>query len=219
MAVASVRMEGNGLNALKNVLTEMPKRLPREMAMVANKTVKAHGNQISATINGGKKATKTIPNPIAITQKEIKKTIGQVKKASPTDLVAKLKIARDPRPSLKAFKARQTKSGVTYKISKKGKRQKIKSAFIVKTKGGHVFARQGKKRLPIRKLKGPSILAVYLKNELLAWSKEELSEEQQKQILRRIRAITVSAIRRQGRVEGLSTEQINQQIKAKLSAS
>lgn len=219
MAVASIRMEGNGLNALKNVLTEMPKRLPREMAMVANNTAKAHVNQLAATIAGGSKARKKIPNPIAITQKEVKKVIGQIQKASRVRPQAKIKIARDLRPSLKRFNLKQTKTGISYKISKKGKKQNLKSAFVSQKLGGHAYKRTSKKRNPIIKLQGPSVLVMYLKNELLSWSKEDISEEQQKQILRRIRAITVSAIRRQGRVEGLSTEQINQRIEAKFSAS
>lgn len=49
------------------------------------------------------------------------------------------------------FGARQTKSGVSFKIKKSGKRGKLANAFIAKMKSGKVgvFERVGKKRLPI----------------------------------------------------------------------
>jgi hypothetical protein len=196
------QLKGNGLDAMANLLEDYPKKLPREVAGIANKVAKAHTKAIS----------KQVRNRIAITNKEALKSVPVTKKATATDIDARLMVKKTFRPSLKAFKARQTKQGVSYKISKQEGVKKIKSAFILPQLGGHVFKRKGNKRFPIQKLRGPSVWGVYVKNELIQWSVEELSDEFGKQVARRQRAIIVNAIKKQGRAKGLSTEQINQQI-------
>ena len=63
--------------------------------------------------------------------------------------------------------ARQTKKGVNVTV-KKGGRQSIKSAFITEVgKGRHrgVFKREGKARLPIKELFGPSAMQLMSSDE------------------------------------------------------
>lgn len=57
--------------------------------------------------------------------------------------------------SLKEFKARQTRPGVS--AAPWGQRRVFKSTFVVGSLGGHVFKRTGSSRSPIEKLWGPSI--------------------------------------------------------------
>lgn len=63
---------------------------------------------------------------------------------------------------LKAFGAKQVKTGVSVQV-KKGNRKIIKHAFGPKIPrlGGNVFVRSGKERLPIKKLFGPGAAAMF----------------------------------------------------------
>lgn len=70
-------------------------------------------------------------------------------------------VARGGFIPLRDFGARQTRKGVS--AAPWGVRRVFPGAFIVKSKGGHVFKRTGKKRLPIEKLWGPSIPRQMLK--------------------------------------------------------
>lgn len=75
---------------------------------------------------------------------------------------------------MRDYKARQTRKGVTVAVTP-GKRKLIEHrgnrAFIVAKIGGHVFAREGKERLPIKKLFGPSLPATFLQDEVRrAWT-------------------------------------------------
>ena len=76
-----------------------------------------------------------------------------------------LEVSGKPIP-LRDFAARQTKSGVTFKIARAGGRRKYlalgQPAFIVASIGGHVFVRKGPEppgppTIGIRKVYGPSL--------------------------------------------------------------
>ena len=199
---------GGGLDALANVLSEVPKKLPKQVEIVINNTAKGQVKTIA----------KKIGAEIVIAQKEIKKFLRLEKKAlaSEDEISANLFIRGQARIPLKRFKARQIKMGVSYKISKRKGTKKVKSAFGPKIQnlGKHVFMRESKERVPIRKLYGPSILAVYLKNGMLEQSEIEIAMEMEKQVTKRLRSIVVSQIKKMGRVSGLSESQINKQLQA-----
>lgn len=96
-----------------------------------------------------------------------------IKKATKDNLVSSLVVTGKPIP-LKDYQASQTKRGVTAKVSP-GKRKLVSHrgnrAFIVDKIGGHVFAREGKPRLPIKKLFGPSLPATFLQQQVKqAWT-------------------------------------------------
>ena len=192
-----------------NVLTETPKKLPKELASIANKVAKAHAKEIG----------KEIRKEVVMKAKEVIKFIKQEKKASENDISTNLFIRGHERVPLKQFGARQTKKGVSYKINKKEKRKNVISAFRpnIPRLGNHVFLRETKSRKPIRKLYGPSVLGVYIVNKMVEFSQEQLSDELGKQVERRVRTIIVNQIRKQGRVEGISTEAINQRIQARFA--
>lgn len=80
----------------------------------------------------------------------------EMERATPADLSIDYKVERRPL-SLKEFGARQTARGVTARVKRGGRRSLVRSAFIAKKLGEHAFVRVSSKRLPIKKLFGPSI--------------------------------------------------------------
>jgi hypothetical protein len=97
------------------------------------------------------------------------------------------------RLGLQYFNARQTKTGVSYKISKKGGRKSVAGAFMGPKPGilaprlnGGVFARVGAERLPIVKLKGVSPYGVYAKNDMKKEEVERIQKDLQTEMERRI---------------------------------
>ena len=91
-----------------------------------------------------------------------------VQRASRATLVSRLIVSGRP-IDLKNYKARQSSRGVTVSVTK-GERKLIEGAFIVESRSGQVFTREGKKRLPIRKMVGPSIPSTFLQEQVrLAW--------------------------------------------------
>jgi len=68
--------------------------------------------------------------------------------------------------SLREYGAKATRKGVTVKVSKSKGRQLVPGAFF--GPGGHVFRREGKKRLPIRKLWGPSLPSAFIKDAVVS---------------------------------------------------
>lgn len=96
-----------------------------------------------------------------------------IRKATTQRLVAQLVVTGKPIP-LRDYKANQTKKGVTVSVTP-GKRKLVEHrdnrAFIVPSIGGHVFAREGASRLPIKKLFGPSLPSTFVQAEVRkAWT-------------------------------------------------
>lgn len=96
-----------------------------------------------------------------------------IRKATKDNLVSSLVVTGRPIP-LRDYKASQTKRGVTVKVSP-GKRTLVSHAgnraFIIDKIGGHVFARQGKERLPVKKLYGPSLPSTFIQEQVrAAWT-------------------------------------------------
>lgn len=126
----------------------------------------------------------------------------RIKKATKAKLSAALVVSGRPIP-LRDYKARQTRKGVTAMVST-GARKLVthhgNASFLVSKLGGHVFAREGTDRLPLKKLYGPSIPSTFLTEEVrTAWettartaivkrTNEELHFELQKKRLRRGRS-------------------------------
>lgn len=159
---------------------DAPKKLKREVAAAIN----AVGRR---TINI---LAKEVGKELAVPQKDIKQGILVTKKATPDKLSAEVTQRESQRLPLKRFGANQTKEGVTYRISKTKGRQFIKSAFMPVVLGEHVYKRQGKKRLPIQKLHGPSPWGITVKNKLdTLIAGRDVEPELIKQLDRRIRAV------------------------------
>lgn len=114
---------------------------------------------------------KQVTKELAVTQRDVKALLTVHKKArSPaasgaSENASELELVKTARLPLKRFKPRQTRKGVSYRISKSKGRRTAPSAFTATTLGGHVFAREGKDRKPIRKLYGPSPWGVHVIND------------------------------------------------------
>lgn len=96
-----------------------------------------------------------------------------IRKATNQHLVSSIVVTGRPIP-LKGYKANQTKRGVTVAVTP-GKRTLVShagnKAFIIDKIGGHVFARQGKSRLPVKKLFGPSLPSTFVQEQVrAAWT-------------------------------------------------
>jgi hypothetical protein len=167
------------------------KRLKREITTAVNATSRK-ALSVSA---------KQVGRELATAQKNIKPTLNITKKANrsqavPTAVVTQRKTSRIP---LRDFGARQTKAGVAYRISKTSGRRTLKSAFIVKSIGGHVFKRTGvfgvatrgrsagKRREKIAKRYGASPWGVFVRQDVKSYVIPVAEAELRKQIMRRTR--------------------------------
>lgn len=108
----------------------------------------------------------------ALTARAVRDAMS-VRPATSTRLVATLVVTGRPIP-LRDYAARETRRrGVTVSVtpgSRKAVQHRGNKAFIVHRIGGHVFAREGKQRLPIKKLYGPSLPATFIQDEVKqAW--------------------------------------------------
>lgn len=169
------------IKELERALDEKaPKLLMRMTAAAINATAKRTVNILA----------KEVGKELAVPQKDIKQGISVTKKATPEKLSAEVTQRESERLPLNRFGANQTKSGVTYRISKTEGRQFIKSAFMPMALGKRVYKRQGKKRLAIQHLHGPSPWGITVKNKLdKLIAGRDVEPELIKQIDRRIRAV------------------------------
>lgn len=178
------------------MLADQADRLPREMATAINATAKVVKRELA----------KEVTTELAVPQKVVMKTLSQRKKASRTSLDAIVQLAKTRRISLRQFGAKQTKAGVSYRISKREGRKFIPGAFQGPKPGvmkaswkGSVFARApGAKRLPIIKQQGVSpwgVLAVRyrtVRGKIVPFRILKIADKElEKQVQRRIRAVMV----------------------------
>lgn len=92
----------------------------------------------------------------------------RIVRASRNKLVSSLVVTGRP-IDLKDYGARQTRKGVSVAVTR-GQRKVVAGAFIVQPLSGQVFRREGKSRLPIQKLVGPSIPSTFAQEQVrLAW--------------------------------------------------
>jgi hypothetical protein len=159
--------------------------------------------EISAAINATSKKTRLdigrdIRKQVNIKKPAVDSVLKLVKQSTAQTLTAQVSLLESDRLPLREFGARQTKAGVSYKISKQGKRGTIQSAFIVRSIGNHVFRRtgvfgkaskgryQGMRREKIKKLFGPSPWGVFTKRKMAPAQRKAIEAELAKQIERRI---------------------------------
>lgn len=143
---------------------------------------------------------KEITSELAVAQKVVKSTIQFSRKANKDSLFAVIVLNKTRRIPLKEFKAKQTKKGVTYKISKTNKgRSIVAGGFIVERFSGNVFARRTKARGPIQSLKGPSPWGVFNKGDRKVRAIRFAREELGRQIQKRIRFL---GLKRSGAISG-----------------
>jgi len=163
------------------------------------KSGRSFGKELSAAINDVSRKTKVkvgkdIRSVVAMKTAEAKKPISIQGKSTAQNLQVMVRLKKTDRLGLRHFGARQTKSGVSYKISKKGNRGFVAGAFQGPTPKvrkmswrGNVFKRVGSSRLPIVQIKGVSAFGAYVKNNLEKPGRAEVAAELFKQVERRIK--------------------------------
>lgn len=171
------------LSRLVKAVGDARKSLPRELSAAINATAK------KTRLDIGRK----IRNEIAVKKAVVESKIKLVRQAAPQSLGAQVTLQESARIPLRDFGARQTKAGVSFKISKKGKRATVQGAFQGPRPGvmnvkwrGRVFKRVGKERLPIVQLFGPSPWGVFTVKRMTPAQKQDIEAELEKQIERRI---------------------------------
>jgi hypothetical protein len=190
--MTSLLIDPSQLKKLEQAIAGTPRKLQTELRLAVNatakKTVRIMAKQISLQV---KTPIKAITPKIKISRK-----------ATGEALSAEVFIRPSARIPLRDFGARQTKTGVSYQIDRKGKRAVLPGAFTVESLGGHVFQRFGEKtfkhtgryagkfRQRIDKKYGPSPWGVFVKGQARGPSVEECKAELAKQIDRRIQFIT-----------------------------
>lgn len=169
---------------MKAAIEGTGKKLRVELAIAVNATA-AKGKRIIA---------KAIGQELATAQKNIVKEIGTGKKANANEISTTVEVKKTGRIPLRDFGARQTKKGVSAKISKSKGRKMYDGAFQGPRPGlmnarwrGRVFKRLGKTRLPITQLMGPSAWGVFVVGKKISPSAKQTQDELKRQVDRRIR--------------------------------
>ena len=175
----AVKIEG--ASRLAKALEGTSRQLKKELQIAINATAAKSKSIIN----------KEIRSELALPAKSVNSLISVSRKATADQLGATVRVKRSKRPNLNEFSNRQTKVGVSAKISKTKPRTVVPGAFKVDKWGGAVAVRRTKTRLPIRKPRGPSPVGVLLKGKKLDPAREQTKAELQKQIDRRIRFINL----------------------------
>lgn len=167
------------LTEVKRWATDVQKRkVPTAAARAINKTL----------TNVRTEASKQIRKERALSASTVKDALT-IRRATKLLLFGEVIASGRPIP-LKEYQARETRAGVTVKVTP-GKRKLVKHAgnkgFIVHKIGDHVFARTGKERLPIKKLYGPSIPATFIKQRVLDVLDRVAGESWQKRFAEELR--------------------------------
>ena len=162
---------------------DAPKMLAREIIIAVNATAK----KTRTTMN------REVRTELAVTAGSINKVL-KIKRASKSRLGATVTLEKEDRLPLKDFKPRQTRAGVSYRISKRGGRKTAPDAFMGPRPGviasklrGHVYKRRGRARKPINMLHGASPWGVFMKRRLRIPTIADGEKELHKQLSKRIR--------------------------------
>jgi hypothetical protein len=151
MLAIQVKIEKDSLRQAEFILRAIPRALPRVMMRAINRTVDTAATDLKRQVG----------QRLNVKLGEIARGIGK-KKASRTNWSGHI-TARGYRFSLVGLKGtRQTRRGVSYRISASEGRKLIESGFIQTMPSGHrgVFLRKDVARLPIGEARGPSIRRV-----------------------------------------------------------
>jgi hypothetical protein len=175
----SITVKGKLAELGRALGVDAPKKLKRETAIATNYTAKEVQKGLA----------KEIGKELATTQKEIRKTIEITAKATANRLSATVTQRQTKRLPLRVFGARQTKKGVSVRISKREGRKVIPGAFIVKSYGGNVYRRPGTGRATGGSRKGPSPWGVTVVLRIDKKVAKDITPIFIKQIDRRIRAV------------------------------
>ena len=183
-----VTVDSNQIAGIKRAIENTGRVLRKELQVAVNATAK----KAKSIIN------REIRLELAAPASSVAKTIRASRMASNTELSATVEVKKTSRIPLRDFGARQTRKGVTARISKTRGRKLYEGAFQGPRPGlmnakwrGRVFRRLGKSRNPIAQLYGPSSWGVFTVGKRQGPSVEQTEAELKKQIDRRIKFLNL----------------------------
>lgn len=154
-------------------LRGIPSKVNRVLRTAANDTAKTLRSDLSKNIRELVNIKKADIDPY-------------LKVTPPQGASVEIRIKEGARIPLRFFGARETKAGVTYKISRRGGRNRIPSAFIVKKFASNVYTRKSANRGPFLKPRGVSAWGVVGVNKLDAKAVRDGQAIFRKNIMRRL---------------------------------
>src|SRR5262249_22753982 len=155
-ALMRVSVKGDTIR-MTQALEKMRDRAPLAVARALNRTIDSARTQ----------ATRSISEDLGgIRQADVRKGL-ETTRANQGRLEATLRVRGRRIPRI-ACRARQTRTGVSYKLPTGA--GFVRSAFLATMRSGHtgVFRRIGTPRLPIVELKGPSLPRVFTQERVLS---------------------------------------------------
>jgi hypothetical protein len=158
-------IKAKGMNELLAKMDEVADNLPKEVNIVLGISARKVQSRLS----------KEIGRELNTPQKNIKRQTSR--EVNRQRVTATVKIRKSARIPLRDFKARQTKQGVSAKISKRKGVKKYRNSFIIARFGNHAFTRgRNPKNRKITKMMGPSPWGVIVRNNrvmdrTMKWSK------------------------------------------------
>lgn len=192
-----VTTNAQAIKRLAEVLENNTKMLRKDIRIALSKTA----NHVES--QWAKEISETIPVTRAVIKKLLRQEVANI---DAPELKASVSLFKSKRLSLKEYKARQTRKGVSYTAYKGSGRKSLPGTFVVAKLGGHVFTRQGEKRVmskgryagkmrqPIVKRFGPSPFDTSKKHEipvkLVVLGEARLLEELKKRV--RFRSLKAS---------------------------
>ena len=170
--------------SLEHRLRHMPKQIKPAIRGAVADTARKVKTRISSMIR----------ERVVIKKQDLDKHIRITRKATNAQPTARITLEKSRRLGLRAFTARETKRGVTYRIAKGTKRARIPEAFIVEGMGGQVFKRDESE---LRKLHGVSAWGVFVKNKM----RKRISREASKLLIKATdRRIKLALLKHAGKV-------------------
>lgn len=155
-----VGIDKAALKELQQALGGIEKDIPKHVSVVVNKTQTATFSFIA----------KTVVKHVKMKQKDVKSKLIKGPRSTKQTMGTTITIPKTKRLGIEKFGARQNKKGVRYTMSAEGSTLAA-SAFMGPKPGvkaprlnGGAFKRRGKARLPIYKLRGPSVWGVITEN-------------------------------------------------------
>jgi len=148
MLAISVTVDERSFKEAAHILRAVPRAVPRVFRRAIGRTVDMAATDLKRRVGAQITAKKS----------EIAKGISKTKTTFYGSIGTKAF-----RPGLVAFPGtKQTKHGVSYRISRTAGRRTLEHGFIATMPSGHrgVFIRGAESRLPIREARGPSIWKV-----------------------------------------------------------
>jgi hypothetical protein len=180
----SIEIDAKQLKALQKAVERSGKKFAKELAAAINDVARKTKVKIG----------KDVRTKVEMSVAESKKPLKAKQKATAQAPTAIVSIAKTRRLGLQHFKAKQDKSGVSYKINKQGGRQRIEGAFrgpkpgVIKPSwGGIVLQRVGKAKTPIVHILGVSAFGVYAKNNMKKEQTVLIRQQLTQQMERRIK--------------------------------